>query len=337
MNNSITLVDICCGLSWGDEGKGKIVSQLSKNDFYDFVCRWGGGNNAGHTIYIDGVEYKTHLIPSGVFFNKMSIIGPGCVIHKGSFYKEIEYLKSHGFDTSLVKISEKAHVVTDDHIEEDIHKYKNTQGSTSKGIAPCYRDKYARIGTQVMDVKQDFEGYIWDNVLYGNVLCEGAQGFWLDIDYGNYPYVRSSSTLPYSSCSLGFPPQLIRKIIGATKIYDTRSGIDNKFPETLLDDEELTKISMEGKEYGTTTGRERKVNYMDLDKLVMATNISGTTDVIISKVDILEKLGIFKLYYSDKLCIFNSMEDMKNMISKILKQECGLLKHIIYSNTPEAI
>jgi adenylosuccinate synthase len=337
MNNNITLVDVCCGLSWGDEGKGKIVSQLSKPGFYDFVCRWGGGNNAGHTIYVDGVKYKTHLIPSGVFFNKMSIIGPGCVINKEAFYKEIEYLKSHGFDTSLVKVSEKAHVVTDQHIEEDINKYKNTQGSTSKGIAPCYRDKYARIGTQVIDVKQDFEGYIWDNVLYGNVLCEGAQGFWLDIEYGNYPYVTSSSTLPYSSCSLGFPPQLIRKVIGAAKIYDTRSGIDNEFPETLLDDEELTKICIEGKEYGTTTGRRRKVNYMNLDKLIIAANVSGTTDIVISKVDILEKTEIFKLHYLNKLHTFNNIEEMKDMITQKLKLECGILKHVIYSDSPETI
>ena len=59
--DNIKSVDICCGLSWGDEGKGKIVSQLSKNGNYDFVCRWGGGNNAGHTVYVDGKKYKTHL------------------------------------------------------------------------------------------------------------------------------------------------------------------------------------------------------------------------------------------------------------------------------------
>ena len=183
----------------------------------------------------------------------------------------------------------------------------------------------------------DFNGYIWDNNLYGNVLCEGAQGFWLDIDYGNYPYVTSSSTLPYSACSIGFPPQLIRKIFGATKIYDTRSGIDNKFPETLLDDEELTKICMEGKEYGTTTGRRRKVNYMNLDKLVESVIISGTTDLIISKVDVLKKVNIYKLYHKNQLVCFENIDEMKKYIANELTTRCDLLTNIIFSDSPEII
>ena len=79
--DNIDSVDICCGLAWGDEGKGKIVSYLSKTGNYDFVCRWGGGNNAGHTIYKNGKKYKTHLIPSGVFYGVKSVIGPNCVVN----------------------------------------------------------------------------------------------------------------------------------------------------------------------------------------------------------------------------------------------------------------
>ena len=142
-------VDICCGLAWGDEAKGKIVSQLSKNGDYDFVCRWSGGNNAGHTVFVDGKKYKTHLIPSGIFFGIKSIIGPGCVININAFHKEIEYLKANGFDTSLIKISPKAHVILQEHINEDINKYKDLLGTTSNGIAPCYRDKYGRTGKMV--------------------------------------------------------------------------------------------------------------------------------------------------------------------------------------------
>ena len=73
-------VDICCGLAWGDEAKGKITAYLANSGKYDFVCRWAGGNNAGHTIYVNNKKYKTHIIPSGVFFNIPSIIGPDCVI-----------------------------------------------------------------------------------------------------------------------------------------------------------------------------------------------------------------------------------------------------------------
>ena len=108
-----------------------------------FVCRWAGGHNAGHTIYKEGTKYKTHLIPCGIFYGVSSIIGPDCVVHVESFFKELEYLRENGFDTSLIKISPKAHIITQEHINIDIAKYKD-QGTTSSGIAPCYSDKYAR-------------------------------------------------------------------------------------------------------------------------------------------------------------------------------------------------
>ena len=172
----INYVDVCCGLAWGDEAKGKIVSQLSSSKKYDFVCRWAGGNNAGHTIYVDSKKYKTHLIPSGIFYGIKSIIGPDCVVNKDYFQDEIEYLQEKGFDTSLVKISKRCHIVTKDHIEEDKKNQHKTQGSTARGIAPCYKDKYGRSGFRIED-DPFFESYIWDEKLHGNILCEGAQGF----------------------------------------------------------------------------------------------------------------------------------------------------------------
>ena len=80
----VEYVDVCCGLAWGDEGKGKIVSQLAKSGNYQYVCRWAGGDNAGHTIKIGKKIYSTHLIPSGVFFGIKSIIGPACVVNNHS-------------------------------------------------------------------------------------------------------------------------------------------------------------------------------------------------------------------------------------------------------------
>lgn len=334
----INYVDIVCGLAWGDEAKGKIVAYLAKSGNYDFVCRWSGGNNAGHTIYINNKKYKTHLIPSGVFYGVKSIIGPDCVINKETFYKEIEYLKNNGFDTNLVKISPRAHIVSSNHIQEDKEKYFKQQGTTAKGIAPCYRDKYARIGSRVGDKENyyDFEYYIWDEKLRGNVLCEGAQGFWLDINFGNYPYVTSSCTLPYGACSLGFSPKLINKIYGACKIYDTRSGLDPEFPEELLEDKELLSICDAGKEYGVTTGRRRKVNLLDIIKLKDAINISGTTHVIMSKLDVLENLKLFKLKHND-IISFDNMNNMKKYIDNYLYSNCHELIKIIYSNNVENI
>ena len=333
--SNIKYVDVCVGLAWGDEAKGKIVSCLSNQ--YDFVCRYNGGNNAGHTIYINGNRYVTHLIPSGIFHNVKSIIGPDCVVNKDDFFKEINYLKSNGFDTSLIKISPYAHIVTEEHINEDKNKHSKLLGTTSKGIGPCYRDKYQRSGKRICDYLDDFKDYIWDEKLYGKILCEGAQGFWLDINYGNYPYVTSSNTLPYSSCSLGFPPQFIRNIYGACKIYDTRSGLDTDFPESLIEDELLSQIIDKGEEYGATTGRKRKVNWLNLDKLIKAINISGTTHLVISKLDILQSLNLYKYFYENNLIELDSLEFMKKNILDILNEKCGLLKNIEFSDNKISI
>ena len=89
--NNIEFVDIVFGLCWGDEGKGKVVSSLCST--YDMVCRFNGGNNAGHTIYVNGEKYKTHLIPSGVFYGIKSVIGPNCVVNVKSFFEELKYLR----------------------------------------------------------------------------------------------------------------------------------------------------------------------------------------------------------------------------------------------------
>ena len=113
-------VDIVADMSWGDTGKGKVTSYLAKNKApYNFVCRWAGGSNAGHTIYFDGNVYKTHIIPSGIFHGITSVIGPACVLHVPSFMSELEKLKQVGFDTSLVKVSPRTHIVTDAHINYD--------------------------------------------------------------------------------------------------------------------------------------------------------------------------------------------------------------------------
>jgi len=333
---NINNVDICVGLAWGDEAKGKITAHLSKENEYDFVCRWAGGNNAGHTIHMNNKKYVTNLIPSGIFHNVKSIIGPDCVVNIEHFFEEINYLKENGFNTNLIKISPKAHIITNEHIEEDIQKYKKL-GTTARGIAPCYRDKYGRTGQRVIDHVEQLKDFIWDENLYGNVLCEGAQGFWLDINYGNYPYITSSNTLPYSSCSLGFPPCLINNIYGAVKIYDTRVGYDPDFPETLLDDPDLQKLGEIGEEYGSTTGRKRIVNWLNLDKLIKAINISGTTHLVISKVDIIEQLGVYKYYYNNQLINVDNSDIMQEEISINILTNTLFCKHIYFSNNPYSI
>lgn len=130
----IDSVDIVFGLCWGDEGKGKIINGLSKD--YDFICRWNGGPNAGHTVFLNGKSYKTHVIPCGIFHGKKCVIGPNCVINIDKFFQEIEYLKKEGFDTSLIKVSPNVNIITEDHIKYDLEFLKSKLGTTGQGIAP---------------------------------------------------------------------------------------------------------------------------------------------------------------------------------------------------------
>jgi adenylosuccinate synthase len=322
----IKAVDIIFGLAWGDEGKGKISNAIAKN--YDIVCRWNGGPNAGHTVYLNNKKYKTHIIPCGVFQNKLSVIGPNCVINVDKFFDEIEYLQKEGFDTSLIKVSPKTHIITERHIRYDLKFLKPKFGTTGQGIAPAYSDKMLRVGKLAGDYID--KKYLWDGNLEGEILCEGAQSFWLDINYGNYPYVTSSETLPYNACSLGFSPKKIRDIIGVAKIYDTKSGVDPLFPESLWQDYKLNQIIDLGQEYGSTTGRKRLVNWLRLNHLKQAVKISGTNKLIINKCDIIEEINIYKLILdNDKdgpnFIQFNNFENMKEYVTNELKEYCEIV------------
>ena len=343
---SIEKVDIVCGLAWGDEAKGKIISSLlhAKQTNYNWVCRWSGGSNAGHTIWFKNKKYITHIVPAGILYGIKSYIGPECYININDLIVELNYLKEKGFDTSLLHISPNAHIITEIHKEEDRKYYTKQKGSTGKGIALCARDKFARKGIQICNYNQserllEFNPKIFleTSKLSGVILCEGAQGVWLDINYGNYPYVTSSLTHPYSACSLGFPPQKIRNIYGAAKIYDTRVGIDPFFPENLLEDSELSKIAEIGNEFGSTTNRLRKVNWLNLDKLIESIQITGTTDIIISKVDVLKQLGKFKVIHNSNEVLFQSSKELCDYIQTHITAECSLIKKIIFSETAKNI
>ena len=339
-------VDVCCGLAWGEEAKGKIVSELLKKKKYDWVCRWSGGSNAGHTIYINGKKYTTHIIPAGVFFGIPCYIGPDCYLNLSDFDREITYLQENGIDTSQVYISSQAHIVTSLHKEEDLKKYQIQQGSTGRGIAPCAKSKFGREGIRLADYNSSLKVKYQKNIFYpnseklgplqGTILCEGAQGFWLDINYGNYPYVTSSTTLPYSSCSLGFPPQKIRNIYGAAKIYDTRVGKDPDFDE-LPQTNILNRIAEVGNEFGSTTGRARKVYWLNMDKLIQAINISGTTHLIVSKIDVLQIVGCYRFIHLNQVHNFINLEGLLKEVSRIIKSNCYLIEKIIFSDNPESI
>lgn len=109
---------VVVGTQWGDEGKGKITDFLSANA--EVIARYQGGDNAGHTIVIDGKKFKLHLIPSGIFFpEKISVIGNGMVVNPKSLVKELSYLHEEGVTTDNLRISDRAHVILPYHIELD--------------------------------------------------------------------------------------------------------------------------------------------------------------------------------------------------------------------------
>lgn len=144
--------DIVVGIQWGDEGKGKIVDKLCEN--YDFVCRSGGGHNAGHTIWVDKVRYALHLIPSGVLHTKCTnIIGNGVVVSPEALISEMAQFKNL---QGRLFISSKAHLNLPHHSLIDKAKEKakgaNAIGTTGRGIGPAYTDKIARVGHRIIEL-----------------------------------------------------------------------------------------------------------------------------------------------------------------------------------------
>ncbi|XP_028031426.1 adenylosuccinate synthetase [Bombyx mandarina] len=158
MENKVTVV---LGAQWGDEGKGKVVDLLAVDS--DIVCRCQGGNNAGHTVVVDGKEFDFHLLPSGIINQKCtSVIGNGVVIHLPGLFEELkknELKGMKGCEGRLV-ISDRAHLVFDIHQQVDglqeAEKGKNSLGTTKKGIGPAYSAKATRNGIRIGDLLGDF-------------------------------------------------------------------------------------------------------------------------------------------------------------------------------------
>ena len=333
------LADIVVGLSFGDEGKGKVTHHLLKNGDYTHCIRFNGGCNAGHTIYHEGVKFVTHHIPAGVFFGVRSIIGNGCVVNIDQFNREIQMLHQGGVNTDgLIFIANNAHIITDAHLEED--GKDTTIGTTKRGNGPAYRDKYDRQGTlasealvgtpYLIDMYRELHETDEDVV----ILCEGAQGFGLDIDWGDYPYVTSSHCTTAGALLNGIPPQAVRKVYGITKAYDTYVGAKDFHGEGRVFD----LLQSLGKEFGATTGRARQCNWLNVRDLKKAVDINGVTDVIINKVDILREVGEWNLRSSDNNAIMlklGSEVAWKQYIRRLLNDNTNI--NVVFSESPERI
>jgi adenylosuccinate synthase len=343
MQQQCTLI---IGSQYGDEGKGKFTDILA--DDYDYIVRFQGGDNAGHSIVINGVKYKLRLIPSGIFKkNKKVVIGHGVVCNPETLINEIDYLHANGFDVrNRLFVSNRSHIITEYHIAIDKYyedlKGDQKVGTTLCGIGPCYADKIQRVGIRTSDLLdkgvlrnkiklslqtkihilphigyslkdverltnkyyalgQKIKPYISNTIdllndAYQNkkrILFEGAQGTFLDIDMGTYPYVTSSSTVAGVSSGSGISITKIDSVLSIVKAYTSRVGEGPFVAEIFSKDADY--IRERGAEYGTVTKRPRRIGWLDLVMLKYAVNVVGTTHIALTLLDVLSGLKQIKV------------------------------------------
>ena len=345
---------VVVGAQWGDEGKGKIVDLYAENA--DVVARFGGGANAGHTTWLNGVKYTTHLLPSGLLQGKKCVLG-NMVIDPEQLLREMTDFADKGMDVSpeQIMISASAQIVLPTHKALDAAyegaRGKDALGTTKRGIGPAYADRALRrglragmmlspmeFGKQVRDlsrwhnrelnklgvtsrfpdphiVASKYEEYanrlvyhVKDTSLYlhqcltagKTVLAEGAQGTLLDVDHGGYPFVTSSSTVAGAAApGLGVSPKFITKIVGVAKCFQTRVG-EGPMPTEIHGEQHLADHlrgvkDSPGAEYGATTGRPRRVGWLDLPLLRYAIRINGLDELVLTKLDVLSGLETLKI------------------------------------------
>jgi adenylosuccinate synthase len=345
------------GLQWGDEAKGKIVDLLG--DGFDIVVRYNGGANAGHTVVVNGKQFKLSLLPTGVIRpNVTSVIGNGVVVYPPRFLEEVDSLKEKGgIDLSgALFLSDHAHVIFPYHMEEERLLEAGAEGkigTTGRGIGPCYQDKvgrrfgirvgellrpdhlrerlrfvvpfknrlmtafangsaatlkpfepetiageYAGYAERMKPFVRDTSRFLHDALAAGKrLIFEAAQGSLLDVDHGTYPYVTSSSSLPSGIWGgSGVPAKFVTKIIGVVKAYTTRVG-QGPFPTELNDgpDGLGERIRQKGREFGTVTGRPRRVGWFDAMAVRYTAALSGADEITVMLLDVLSGLPELKL------------------------------------------
>ncbi|MEV4346542.1 adenylosuccinate synthase [Actinoplanes sp. NPDC049596] len=335
-------VIVLVGAQWGDEGKGKATDLLG--DRLDYVVKFNGGNNAGHTVVINGEKYALHLLPSGILTPGVTpVIGNGVVVDLAVLFEEIDGLEARGIDTSRLRVSANAHVIPSYNRSMDkvAERYLGARriGTTGRGIGPTYADKMNRMGVRIQDlfdesilrqkveaaltfknqvlskiynrqaVKADdvvrellsyverLRPYVGDTALELSealdegkvVLCEAGQATLLDVDHGTYPFVTSSNATAGGACTgSGIPPTRIDRVVAVLKAFTTRVG-EGPFP-TELHDKFGDYLREVGHEYGTTTGRPRRIGWLDLVIGRYAQRINGVTDFALTKLDNYDEL-----------------------------------------------
>lgn len=347
------MVSAVIGTQWGDEGKGKIVDLLSQNA--DYVVRFHGGNNAGHTVIVEGKKYPFHLIPSGILHPKaVGVIANGVVLDLEVLVSEIKMLEVGGMKLkNKLFISNRCHLIMPYHKALDLAyenaRGKNKLGTTGRGIGPTLADKVSYSGIRIyelmewklfvekftfqtkiknkilktfdvkpINIKKELQKiselrkiilpFVSDtyqlvqNAIMDNkkILMEGAHGVMLDVDFSPYPFSTGSNVITGAvNTGAGIPPQKIGKVVGVVKTYTSRVGggpLPTEIHGRLAD-----TIREKGGEYGTTTGRPRRVGWLDLEAVKFACQVSGVTEIAITKIDILSGFKEIKVCVGYKL------------------------------------
>lgn len=344
------MIAVVLGLQFGDEGKGKITDFLAEK--FQVAVRFSGGNNAGHTVVVDGKKYKFRTLSSGSLQCETVILGNGMVIDPSGLLEEIANLRESKGKTHF-KISKMAHIVTPMHrfldVKEEEVRAKFSLGTTAQGIGPTYEDKYARTGIRMADLESEdvlkqkietiykmkesllsdsefseakkresmamdlleagkkLEPYLeYTEVtlrqLYKSgksIIFEGAQATMLDIDFGMYPFVTSSNAIAGAvSTGAGFPFRKVDYVLGVAKGYMSKVG-EGPFPTEIHGNEAVEMRDMAG-EYGTATGRPRRVGWLDLPMLKYSTALNDVDGIALTRLDTLGELKTIKVCTSYK-------------------------------------
>jgi adenylosuccinate synthase len=247
-------------------------------------------------------------------------------------------LQEGGIDVEgKVFVAENTHVITQAHREED--KAQGARiGTTGRGNGPAYREKYGRTGTRALEVSElkpylinlYDEWFAKDDV---RILAEGAQGFGLDIDWGDYPFVTSSHCTTAGVLLNGLPHTAVKDVWGVAKMYETYVGSKKFQPEGAI----FEKIADAGEEYGATTGRKRQTNWMNMQNLERAIHINGVTHVVFNKVDVLRAVGQWAVYDNEKKIDFANENEMKEFVTKRLISLGVTEKSIFFSESKEKV
>lgn len=383
------MVSLVVGTQWGDEGKGKIVDLLSAKA--DIVARFHGGNNAGHTVIVNGIRYPFHLIPSGILYPKIKgVIASGVLLDLEVLIAEINMLQRDKINLrSKLFISERCHLIMPYHKALDQAyenaRGKNKLGTTKRGIGPAFADKVSYNGIRIyelinwadfetkfifqtqiknrilelfntpkINIKDELQKFKkYRKIIYPfvtdtfslfqkalkqkkTILFEGAHGLMLDCDWSPYPFATGSNiTSGAVNCQAGIPISEIKDVWGVVKAYTSRVG-GGPLPTELLD-KTADKIRQIGAEFGTTTGRPRRIGWLDLEAIKFTTTLAGVNQIAITKLDILSGLPKIKVCVGYKInnkkiacssCGYNELAKVKPVYKEFIgwKEDITRLK-----------